>query len=182
MRGNMLKRRTQFLNAICKGTPLKETVEQFSEDYGVAAKTLYNDWAKRSEWLPQVVQVQDSSGFFEMYQGLKEVLRCSWLLQITSANESVRIAALKLVKDTYLDLFKILKDLDFIKRETLERKQPIKELELLRERSRQIIEEMSEEQLKDMMNALKPFEGLIDFPAESSASYKRVNQMKKVEP
>jgi hypothetical protein len=166
VRADLLKRRTQFLNAFWKGSPLKETVDQFSDDYDVAPKTLYNDWAKRREWLPHIMQLQDPSVFLELCQGLRETLRSAWLMQITSANESVRIAALKLAKDTYVDFYKIIKDLTFKTRDALESKQALTELAVAREREQKILEDMSEEQLRDLINALKPFEGVRDFSAE----------------
>lgn len=104
MNSRLLERRTQFLSRMCKGAPLKETVRQFAEDYGVTEKTLYNDWERREEWLPQIMQLHDTSLTMQAVQGFREVLRHAWLMVKTTQNDSVKIAALKLAQETYREL------------------------------------------------------------------------------
>jgi len=97
-----------------QGVLLKNIIPDFHKKYGVSETALYIDWSKRKQWIRDVVRLQDPTLIDEMLEGLKQVLPRAWFMHTTSANESIRIAALKLAKDTYIDIIELLQSLGII--------------------------------------------------------------------
>jgi len=115
MRGRKLAmRRQEMVKLRAQGVPLRTIIEDFHSKYGVTETALYIDWSHRKRWIRDVVRLQDPTLIDEMLEGLKQILPRAWFMHTTSANESIRIAALKLVKDTYIDIIELLQSLGII--------------------------------------------------------------------
>lgn len=111
MKRILLERRTKMLNLLCKGVPLRTIVIDFSRDYDVSEKAIYMDWRNRQRWAPQIAQLNDPSLIDELVQGLKQILPNAWYEYKTNANPAAKVGALRLAKETYLDLVKVLQSI-----------------------------------------------------------------------
>ena len=150
----MLNRRTEMLSLRAKGTDLKDIINEISIKYKVKEKTLYSDWENRGLWAPQILQLNDKNIFFEVFRGYWEVLREAWLRYYNSSNESVRIASLKLVKDTYRDMLEVLQNLCSLKPGLVRNEDRI---DADVGHIQKVIENMTPEQLKKIVEVLNPF-------------------------
>jgi hypothetical protein len=94
-----------------QGIPLKAIVKDFVREYGVSPQALYEDWRNRMEWADEVARVGDPTLIDEMVEGLRQVIPNAWYEYKTSPNPSVKLGALKLVKETYLNLIEVVQSL-----------------------------------------------------------------------
>ena len=117
MRGRLLlQRRGRMVRLKAKGEDLSEIVKQFHSEYRVSIQALYKDWRNRGTWIGDVARLEDPLLVDEMVEGLKQVITDAWFMYSNSKNESVRIAALKLARDTYTDTIEILQSIGRIER------------------------------------------------------------------
>lgn len=115
MRGRaLLERRKEMIKLRSQGVPLKEIVPDFTRKYQVSSEAIYIDWQKREQWIQQVVRLQDPSLIDEMLEGLKQVIPRAWFLYTTTQNDSIKIAALKLARDTYTEIIGLLQSLGIV--------------------------------------------------------------------
>jgi len=89
-------------------------VPDFVREYDVSAQALYQDWRKRKMWIRDVVRLGDPTLIDEMLEGLKQIIPNAWYEYKTNPNPSVKIASLKLAKDTYIDIIELLQSLGII--------------------------------------------------------------------
>jgi len=94
-----------------QGVPLKDIVGDLSTKYETTSTALYIDWKKRKRWIREVVRLQDPTLIDEMLEGLKQVLPRAWFLYTTTQNDSIKVAALKLAKDVYIEIIELLQSL-----------------------------------------------------------------------
>ena len=94
-----------------QGVPLKDIVGDLSTKYETTSTALYIDWKKRKGWIREVVRLQDPTLIDEMLEGLKQVLPRAWFLYTTTQNDSIKVAALKLAKDVYIEIIELLQSL-----------------------------------------------------------------------
>ena len=94
-----------------QGVPLKDIVGDLSTKYETTSTALYIDWKKRKGWIRKVVRLQDPTLIDEMLEGLKQVLPRAWFLYTTTQNDSIKVAALKLAKDVYIEIIELLQSL-----------------------------------------------------------------------
>lgn len=111
MNETLLTRRTEMLDLISKGTPLQDTIAELASKYQVPAKGLYNDWGRRGKWLKQIVRLQDPTLIEQLLRGLQQVIPSAWIQYATGDNSNAKIGALRLIKETYLDLIQTLQSL-----------------------------------------------------------------------
>lgn len=111
------ERRTKMLRYLAKGVPLRSIVEDFMKEYNVSERAVYKDFEKMSVWGPQVLQLQDDTILYELVGGLKQIIPNAWREYISGDNTSARVGALKLAKETYLDLIKVLQSIGRIQKE-----------------------------------------------------------------
>lgn len=125
MKSNLLERRVSMLNSISKGVDLKVVVESLSAKYGVKPKAIYQDWEQRDKWLPQIVQFQDEGFVYKLINGMEQIIPSAWYEYATADNSSARVGALKLAKETYMDLMRMLESLGLIPKEPMRIQQRI---------------------------------------------------------
>lgn len=128
MNKQVLERRVEMLNLMVKGAPVTETVKQIAEKYNRTEGGIWNDWNRREKWVPQIVKL-DGGTTLEILQGLKEVIRRAWFTHATAQQESVKIAALKIVMEAYARFMDIAQSSGLLKKvpEQLEVKQSVNE-------------------------------------------------------
>ena len=115
MRGReLLERRQEMVKLRSQGVPLKDIISDFTTKYDCSPEALYIDWRKRKHWIRDVVRLQDPALIDEMLEGLKQVLPRTWFVYTTTHNDSIKIAALKLLKDTYTDIIELLQSLGIV--------------------------------------------------------------------
>ena len=109
-----MDRRTEMLQQHLMGLPLKLIVGNLEGKYNTRAKQLYRDWERRDKWIPQVVRLNDPTLLHQLVEGAREVLPTLNLLVRETENDFVKLGALKAIKDTYLDLLKILQSIGVV--------------------------------------------------------------------
>ena len=115
MRGReLLERRQEMVKLRSQGVPLKEIIPDFSSKYNTSPQALYKDWKNRKRWIRQVVRLQDPSLIDEMLEGLKQVIPRAWFMYTTTQNDSIKIAALKLATQTYIEIIELLQSLGIV--------------------------------------------------------------------
>jgi hypothetical protein len=112
----ILERRTQMLRLSLMGIPLDMIIEKLLADYGGEEKRLYTDWERRRQWIPHIVQLEDPTLLHKFLEGARIVLPKAWLLAEDSKNGFVKLGALKLIKDTNLEILKILQSVGAVEK------------------------------------------------------------------
>lgn len=110
----LIERRTEMLDLISKGTPLVDTIKDLAQKYRCPEKTLYNDWGRAKRWAPAIVKLGDPTLLAMLLRGLEEVIPRCWVLSQTADNASAKVGALRLAKETYIDLIHILQSLGIV--------------------------------------------------------------------
>jgi hypothetical protein len=112
----LLERRTKMLQQHLMGIPLKLIVENLEKESVATAKNLYHDWERRRQWIPQVVQLDDPTLLHGFLEGARSVLPKAWLLLQDTENDFVKLGALKLIKDTNLEVLEILQSVGAVEK------------------------------------------------------------------
>jgi hypothetical protein len=112
----LLERRTKMLQQHLMGIPLKLIVENLEKELGATAKNLYHDWERRRQWIPQVVQLDDPTLLHGFLEGARSVLPKAWLLLQDTENDFVKLGALKLIKDTNIQVLEILQSVGVVEK------------------------------------------------------------------
>jgi len=102
------------------GVPLKYVIDSLSQKYKVEEKLLYNDWGHRNNWIPQVVQLNDPTLLHKLLEGARSVLPKAWLLHQEAENDFVKLGALKLIKDTNLQVLEILQSIGVVEKKPIQ--------------------------------------------------------------
>ena len=117
MRGRKLReRRTKMLTLKAQGVGISKIVEDFSQEYGLHRQTLWKDWRLREQWVQDVINLDEPSLLNELLQGLKQVIPNAWYEYKTNPNPSVKLGALRLAKETYLDIIQVLQSIGKLER------------------------------------------------------------------
>jgi len=103
-----------------QGTKLSNIINDFNQEYKISKQGLYKDWNNREKWAAEVVQIDDPVLISELVQGLKQIIPNAWYEYTQGDNTSAKIGALKLVKDTYLNIIEILQSLGKVRRMPME--------------------------------------------------------------
>jgi len=99
-----------------QGVPLKTIIKDFVIDYEVSEQALYQDWRKRNIWARDIGRLRDPALLDELIQGLKQIIPNAWYEYKTNPNPSVKLGALKLAKETYMDLIDILQSMGIVEK------------------------------------------------------------------
>jgi hypothetical protein len=102
------------------GIPLKLIVENLEQEFHANSNVLYRDWHRRQKWIPQVVQLDDPTLLHMFLEGAKSVLPKTWLLLQETKNPFVKLGALKLIKDTNLEVLEILQSVGAVEKKPAE--------------------------------------------------------------
>ena len=108
---NLVERREEMVKLRSQGVPLRQIVLKFKTKYKMTEQQLYRDWDNREKWIHDVVRLKDPSVIDEMVQGLKDIVPKSLQIYESTKNDSIKIASLKLVKETYIDITDLLQGL-----------------------------------------------------------------------
>jgi hypothetical protein len=109
LKPDLLKRRQKMLELHGQGFSLLETVQALEEEFNVTRRTLYDDWRKRSEWAPSLMELGDSKTFFlELLNSHREISRMAVMEYLKGDNSSARIGALRLLRDLNLDFVEMI--------------------------------------------------------------------------
>lgn len=112
MRGRqLLERRKRMLTLRSQGVPLRTIIVDLSKEHELSMEALYIDWGKRGKWASQVARLQDPTFIDQLVTGLKQIIPNAWYEYKTNTNPSVKLGALKLLKETYMDIIKTLQSL-----------------------------------------------------------------------
>jgi hypothetical protein len=98
-----------------KGVPLKQAAADIAAKYpGTSIQSVQTDWQRRRKWLPDLVNVGDSTVFEQAFFGLKELIPMAWVeFSRAPAGTTVKNRALALLIDVYCHLISILQDSGF---------------------------------------------------------------------
>ena len=97
----LLKRRTEMLDMICKGFHPSSVISQLSENYAVSERCLWSDWERREKWVPMLLSLEKYAEFTdEMETKLNAVQKAAWSTYMRASNDSAKVGALRLVLDS----------------------------------------------------------------------------------
>jgi len=113
---DLLERRTKMLQQHLMGISLKLIIENLQGEFAVNADSLYRDWNRRDKWIPQVVQLNDPTLLHKCVEGARSTLPKTWLLLQNTDNDFVKLGALKLIKDTNLEILEILQSVGVVEK------------------------------------------------------------------
>jgi hypothetical protein len=116
----LLDRRTEMLQQDAKGIPLKLIVQDLSPKYNRSEKQMYSDWERRKKWIPQIVQLNDPTLVHKFLEGARSVLPKAWLLLQDTENDFVKLGALKLIKDTNIQVLEILQSIGAVEKKPIQ--------------------------------------------------------------
>lgn len=101
MDNEILKRRAEMLDTVCKGFHPAAVISQLSEKYHVSESCLWSDWKRREKWVPIVLGLEQYSGFAQVIESkLNAVQKAAWSIYLRSGNDNARVGALKIVLDS----------------------------------------------------------------------------------
>ena len=111
------ERRQRLMEYLSANIPLSEIVTRISKEFGCSERTVYTDYETRGTWMPALYQLDDEQQFLaDILNRHHELIRRTTQLVVTSGNDAVRIAALKLLRNLNLDLFKMIIPVEIEKR------------------------------------------------------------------
>jgi len=97
----ILKRRTEMLDSICKGFHPSEVVSHLAEKFKVSERCLWSDWERREKWVPLLLSLEKYAEFADgMETKLNAVQKAAWSTYMRATNDSAKVGALRLVLDS----------------------------------------------------------------------------------
>jgi hypothetical protein len=97
----LLKRRTEMLDTICKGFHPSQVIAQIAEKYEVSERCLWSDWQRRKKWVPMLLSLEKYAEFSDtMETKLNAVQKAAWSTYTKASNDSARVGALRVVLDS----------------------------------------------------------------------------------
>ncbi len=97
----LLKRRTEMLDTVCKGFHISEVISHLAEKYEVTEKCLWSDWERREKWIPMLLSMEKYAEFADaMETRLNAVQKAAWSTYTRATNDSAKVGALRLVLDS----------------------------------------------------------------------------------
>lgn len=123
MKKKLLERREELLRAAVKCVPIRTVAEQMAksetddpEEQKRIIFAIQKDWARRNAWMPNLVKINDPTILAETIAGLREVLPRAWGEYAGGDSSASKIAALRLVKETYKDIIDLLQSIGAIQK------------------------------------------------------------------
>jgi hypothetical protein len=120
MNRELLERRTKMLRQHIMGVSLKNIIEALKEEYDVQEHALYQDWERRDQWIPQVLQLNDPTLLHRLIEGMRLVIPKCWVIAETSKNPFARLRALQIIKDTNLHLVEVLQAVGLVEKRPIQ--------------------------------------------------------------
>lgn len=113
----IIERRQRLMEYLSAGIQLNEIVLRICKEFECSQRTVYTDYETRGSWMPELFQLDDAQQFLaDILNRHHELIRKTTKLTVTTGNDSVRIAALKLLRNLNLDLFKMIVPVEIEKR------------------------------------------------------------------
>jgi hypothetical protein len=103
-------RRTDMLTLKGQGGHISQIIGELSTKYHVSERQLWRDWATRQQWAREISRLKDPTIIDQALLGMQEIIPHAWLSFQRSNNEMVKLGALRLAKETYMDIVTYLKD------------------------------------------------------------------------
>jgi hypothetical protein len=116
---NLVERRVDMANMLCKGVGLKVAADDLARKYGVSVNAIYRDWSRREKWMPQILRLQDHSIVYELLYGMRQIIPNAWYEYSTADNSNARIGSLRVLKETYAEILEKLQSLGLLQTESL---------------------------------------------------------------
>lgn len=108
----LMQRRSELIALKSKGIPLNLITKELALKYKCTRKMIYDDWEKRNQWLPLVIQLNDPTLKYAVLAGIEQILPQAWHTYHTADNSNAQIGALKLAMDVNLKYLEILKEIN----------------------------------------------------------------------
>lgn len=124
MNKEILERRIDMLTLRSQGNKINDIVKDIAQRYNRTESGIWSDWSRRENWVPHILKIGPSTTY-EILQGMREALRSAWFTHRTAQQESVKIAALKLIKEIYITIIDIAQSAGLLRREPLEFKEEV---------------------------------------------------------
>jgi len=97
MNENLLERRRELLKTRNYGISLGDTMKDLAGKYHVSTRALYYDWAKRTQWIEEVLDLKDPRAFLlELIANHEEIYRLASLEYLKADNSNAMIGTLRL--------------------------------------------------------------------------------------
>ncbi len=101
MNPNLLKRRTEMLDAVKRGINPAAVIEQLASNYKVSTQCLWSDWKRRDQWAPVLLGLERFASFgAEVESKLNLVEKGAWSIYTHTDNPNAKVGALKVVIDS----------------------------------------------------------------------------------
>jgi hypothetical protein len=120
MNRELLERRTRMLKLSIQGVRLKDIIDTLTEDFKCKAKSLYEDWRRRNQWIPQILQFNDPTLLPRLLEGMRLVIPKAWMIAESSENDFCKLKALQLIENTHADLIKALQSIGVVEKRPLQ--------------------------------------------------------------
>lgn len=120
MQKELLNRRKECLKYALRGINTSEWVRKLADKYDVAKDTIYTDWRKRKEWIPEVYECADViDPAKDMLVEKKQAREEAWKIyhNATTDQLSSKIGALKIIDRSVNDHIEMLQSLGKIHKE-----------------------------------------------------------------
>lgn len=98
---DLLKRRVEMLDSVCKGFHPSSVISQLAEKYHVSARCLWCDWERRRKWVPTLLNLENYGEFAqEIETKLNAVQKAAWSTYLRTKNDNARVGALKVILES----------------------------------------------------------------------------------
>lgn len=112
MQAEIRERRRKMFFMVTQGIERSKVISKLSREYGVAERTLKDDWYSRNDWLSEVFDVEDSDSVIaDILAEQKLVKREKWKLYRQSELENIQLGALKGIEATNENLLDMMQSI-----------------------------------------------------------------------
>ena len=163
MNAKLYERRHKLLALSHRGMMTVAHMTALAEELDSSANALYVDWNRRERWLPQFVQIEQSrKQLLEMFQEMKMAREALWDIHKAAeakGKHKTSVGAIKQMMECLHKEVELRQSLGYMAKTPDELVLSVK---TERERSREIIDNMTADELKVAMIALEPFKDLVE--------------------
>lgn len=109
----LLERRKECLKMYSRGLGVTVWAKDVAEAYKTTENAIRRDWARREEWILQIINLDNSESLVhELYNNLEQTKNAAWGIYHTAENQpSAQVGALKHIMDAVRIEVEILQSL-----------------------------------------------------------------------
>lgn len=161
------ERRKEMVKKHGTGYKVSEYEKGMAKDYGVSVNTIRSDWTRRHEWLPVLAQLEDGKLVIaEVIMQIRLIREAAWttyrdIRNAERRNYFAEVSALGKLREITKTEVEFLHSMGVMERAPLAIQQLIT-FDQEKEQAQEIMDAMTEEELRDLEDSLKKFEGLVD--------------------